>query len=54
MLERLAAEYPKKTRVGFNIHPSPSLAYSAVEPYNAVLATHSALEHSDVNFVLEN
>ncbi|KAF0978155.1 hypothetical protein FDP41_002670 [Naegleria fowleri] len=54
LLERLAVEYPKKTKLGFNIYPSPQLTTSVVEPYNSVLSTHALLEHNDVSVVLDN
>ncbi|EFC45457.1 alpha-tubulin [Naegleria gruberi] len=54
LLERLAVEFPKKTKLGFNIYPSPQLTTSVVEPYNSVLSTHSLLEHNDISVVLDN
>ena len=54
LLERLSVEYPKKTKLGFNIYPSPQLTTSVVEPYNSVLSTHALLEHNDVSVVLDN
>lgn len=54
LLERLSTEYGKKMKMDFAIYPSPSLSTSTVEPYNAVLATHALIEHSDVCVVLDN
>ena len=38
----------------FSVYPAPRVATAVVEPYNAVLATHSTLEHSDVTFLVDN
>jgi len=54
ILERLAADYPKKCKLDFCVYPSPQISTSVVEPYNSVLSTHSLLEHTDVAFMLDN
>lgn len=54
LLEKLSLEYGKKPKLCFNIYPSPQISTSVVEPYNAVLCTHSLLEHCDVSVVLDN
>jgi len=54
ILERLSVEYGKKSKLSFTVYPSPNLSTSVVEPYNSVLSTHSLLEHSDVNVMLDN
>eukprot|EP01128_Nolandella_sp_AFSM9_P012358 TRINITY_DN91_c0_g1_i1.p1 TRINITY_DN91_c0_g1~~TRINITY_DN91_c0_g1_i1.p1 ORF type:complete len:469 (-),score=142.70 TRINITY_DN91_c0_g1_i1:137-1480(-) len=54
LLERLSADYGKKSKLDFCIYPSPEVSTSIVEPYNAVLATHALLEHTDCAFVLDN
>jgi len=53
-LERLSADYGKKSKLDFCIYPSPKLSTAAVEPYNSVLSTHTLLEHTDVAFMLDN
>merc|ERR1711966_30817 len=40
--------------LGFCVYPSPQVSTAVVEPYNAVLATHSLLEHTDVAVMLDN
>jgi tubulin alpha len=45
LLERLSVDYGKKTKIGFNVFPSPQISNACVEPYNSVLSTHSLLEH---------
>ncbi|RVW46934.1 Tubulin alpha-5 chain [Vitis vinifera] len=43
VLERLSADYGKKSKLGFTIYPSPQVSTAVVEPYNSVLSTHSSL-----------
>jgi tubulin alpha len=54
LLERLSVDYGKKSKIGFNIYPSPQISNACVEPYNSVLSTHSLLEQEDVSIVLDN
>jgi len=54
LLERLSVDYGKKSKLGFNIYPSPQVSTAVVEPYNCVLSTHSLLEHTDISVVLDN
>ncbi|KAK1946190.1 Tubulin alpha-2 chain [Phytophthora citrophthora] len=54
LLERLSVDYGRKSKLAFTVYPSPLLSTAVVEPYNAVLSTHSLLEHTDVLFVLDN
>ncbi|KAH0473027.1 MAG: uncharacterized protein KVP18_000351 [Porospora cf. gigantea A] len=52
--EMIDTEYPRKPKFHFATWPSPQMATAVVEPYNAVLATHSLLECSQVSVVLDN
>ncbi|CDI96723.1 tubulin alpha 1C chain [Echinococcus multilocularis] len=54
MMERLSVDYGKKTKVEFSIFPAPQISTTVVEPYNAILCTHSTLEHSDCSFTYDN
>merc|ERR1712156_751228 len=54
ILERLAVDYRKKSKIGFEIYPSPNLSTCIVEPYNGLLSTHWLLDHTDVSLVLDN
>merc|ERR1712161_57058 len=54
LLERLSVDYGKKSKLGFCVYPSPQVSTAVVEPYNAVLSTHSLLEYSDLTFNLDN
>jgi len=54
LLERLAVDFSRKTKMSFTITPSPQVSTAVVEPYNAVLSTHSLLEYSDLTFNLDN
>lgn len=54
LMDRLTCEFSKKSKLEFAIYPSPKVSTAVVEPYNAVLATHGTLEHSDICFLLDN
>ena len=36
------------------MYPAPRVSTAVVEPYNAVLTTHSTLEHADCSFIMDN
>ncbi|XP_049529534.1 tubulin alpha-4 chain-like [Anopheles darlingi] len=53
--ERLDQEFSGKvSRFEYDIFPSPKVSPVIVEPYNAVLASHVSMEHSDCSFMLDN
>jgi len=52
--ERLSLEFAKKNKLDFAIYPAPQTSTAVVEPYNSVLTTHSAMEHADVTFLVDN
>merc|ERR1712156_958068 len=54
ILERLAVDYRKKSKIGFEIYPSPNISTCIVEPYNGLLSQHWLLDHTDVSLVLDN
>ena len=54
ILERLQVDFGKKTRIGFQIYPSPQIFTSVVEPYNAILATHSYMDFIDLSVMFDN
>jgi len=54
ILERIAVDYRKKSKIGFEIYPAPKISTSIVEPYNAMLSTHWLLDHTEVSIVLDN
>lgn len=54
LLERLNADYGKKSKLNFCLYPSPHISTAVVEPYNAILATHALMEHTDATFMLDN
>lgn len=54
LLERLAVDYGKKTKLEVNIYPAPQVSTAIVEPYNSILTTHCSLEFSDVAFLMDN
>merc|ERR1719356_1522257 len=54
ILERLAVDFRKKSKIGFELYPSPNISTCIVEPYNGLLSTHWLLDHTDVSLVLDN
>ena len=54
LMERLSADYGKKSKLEFAVYPSPQVSSSVVEPYNSILTTHTTLEHADVTFLVDN
>jgi len=54
LMERLSVDYGKKSKLEFSIYPAPQVATAVVEPYNAILTTHTTLEHSDCAFMVDN
>ena len=54
LMERLSMEFSKKSKLGFSIYPAPQVATAIVEPYNAILYTHTTLEHCDCAFLVDN
>ena len=49
----MAVDYRKKSKLGFEIYPSPNLSTAVVEPYNALLTTHWLLDHTEVSLLLD-
>ncbi|CAH0555519.1 unnamed protein product [Brassicogethes aeneus] len=54
LMEKLSNEYGKKSKLQFAIYPAPQISTAVVEPYNAILTTHTTLEHSDCAFLVDN
>merc|ERR1712165_231030 len=54
ILERIAVDYRKKSKLGFEVYPSPTISTCVVEPYNALLTTHWLLDHTEISIVLDN
>ncbi|RDL38580.1 Tubulin alpha chain [Venustampulla echinocandica] len=54
LLERLSMDYGKKSKLEFAVYPAPRVSTAVVEPYNAVLSTHSTIENSDCTFLVDN
>lgn len=48
LLERLATEFPKTTKLDYCVFPSKNLSTAVVEPYNSVMSTHALMEYVDV------
>ncbi|CAL8091748.1 unnamed protein product [Calicophoron daubneyi] len=54
MMERVCVDYGKVSKLGFSVYPSPQISTAVVEPYNAVLNTHTTLELADCAFMVDN
>lgn len=54
LMENLAAEFGKKSKLEFSVYPAPKVATAVVEPYNSILTTHTTLEYSDCSFLVDN
>jgi tubulin alpha len=54
LMERLSVDYGKKAKFEFAVYPAPKVSTAVVEPYNAVLTTHTTLEHTDCAFMVDN
>merc|ERR1712026_438942 len=54
ILERIAVDYRKKSKLGFEVYPSPTISTCVVEPYNALLTTHWLTDYSEISVVLDN
>jgi tubulin alpha len=54
LMERLSVDYGKKSKLEFAIYPAPQMSTAVVEPYNAILTTHTTLEHTDCAFMVDN
>ncbi|KAG0005843.1 Tubulin alpha-2 chain [Modicella reniformis] len=54
LLERLALDYGKKSKLQFAVYPAPTIATSVVEPYNSVLTTHATMDQADCSFMVDN
>ena len=54
LLERLSVDYDKKLKLDLPIYPTPQVATSVVEPYNAVFTTHTSLNHINSSVVMDN
>ncbi|GBP46889.1 Tubulin alpha chain [Eumeta japonica] len=54
LMEMLSDEFGKRSKLEFAIYPAPQVSTAVVEPYNAVLTTHSTIAHSDCAFMVDN
>lgn len=54
LLEGLARDYGKLSKIEYAIYPSPKVSPIIVEPYNAVLTSHACMNTEDVCFIFDN
>ena len=54
LLQQLAQEFGKKSKLAFSVYPAPQISTAVVEPYNSILTTHFSMENCDVDFMVDN
>lgn len=54
LMEKLADEFGKKSRLEIAVYPSPQICTAIVEPYNSVLTTNKSLDNVDCTFIVDN
>lgn len=54
LLEHLANECQKQSKLLFSVYPSPRISTAVVEPYNTVLCMHGLRGSADCNFIADN
>ena len=45
----MAVDDRKKSKLGFEIYPIPTINNCVVEPYNVLLVTHGLLDHTEMS-----
>jgi len=54
LYERFGIVYPKKTKVGFTIFPSPKYSDTIVEPYNSVFSLDTFIRDAEMIVAMDN
>ncbi|KAH8094421.1 hypothetical protein JL720_4422 [Aureococcus anophagefferens] len=54
LISKIREEYPDRVMSTYSVIPSPKVADTVVEPYNATLSVHQLVENSDQCFTLDN
>uniref|UniRef100_A0A336KZU1 Tubulin alpha chain n=1 Tax=Culicoides sonorensis TaxID=179676 RepID=A0A336KZU1_CULSO len=54
ILEHLKENYSKVSRLEFDVFPSPKISPIIVEPYNAVMGVHAAMDTINCSILLDN
>ena len=55
ILEKISIDYRKKVKIGYHIYPfNNNYSNNYIETYNALLATHWLLDHTDVSGMFDN
>lgn len=54
LMEKLAQEFGKKSKLEISVYPSPQICTAIVEPYNSVLTTHNSMDSTDCTFIVDN
>ena len=54
VLERVAVDYRKKTKMSFEIFPNANKLISNMEIYNSLFSLHWLLDHTEISIVIDN
>ena len=54
LMEHLNNTFGKKCKLELAIYPSPTISTAMVEPYNAILTTHTSMNDTDCSFMVDN
>ncbi|CAH1188337.1 unnamed protein product [Phyllotreta striolata] len=54
LMEKLSADFGKKSKLEFVVYPAPQVCTAVVEPYNAILTTNATLNLADCAFMVDN
>ena len=52
--EKLDDEYPRVSKMGFQVIPSPQVSNTIVEPYNTTLCHHFMMDHIQTKVMVDN
>ncbi|VCX38530.1 unnamed protein product [Gulo gulo] len=54
LMEHLSVDYGNKSQLELSIYPAPPVPTAVVEPHTTILTPHTAPEHSDLTFMVDN
>jgi len=54
VLDNLKVDFPKVPVINYLVNTSPDISPLVVEPYNVILSTHTVMEKSDLNVLVDN
>ncbi len=54
ILQNLSTNYRRKSKMTFEIYPTPTYSTCVIEPYNTLLAMHRILDFTEVSLIFDN